>query len=659
MTTLPFSAIVGQNDIKTALLISVVAPQVGGVLILGKRGTAKSTTVRSLTQVLPPLLGVPDCPYFCDPTQSVRLCTACAARRAEGEVLPQTWRPLRVVTLPLNASEDRLVGCFDLTAALHNHARQRVFRTGILAEANRNLLYVDEVNLLADHLVDSLLDAAALGVNFVEREGISEMHPARFLLVGTMNPEEGELRPQLLDRFGLAVSAENIRNVASRTLIAERALRQETNPAQLQAEFAQAQADLQQQVARALELYPHTTTPTKIRMAVSQVIAYEMRADGHRGDIVVDCAARALAALDGRTEVTLEDAEQALRLAMAHRTKVLPDLKKIAATMVEEELPGGESPEEPTELAEVEDYQEQDAPTNEEFEPGLAGISRKIKAGQEGFPLRAILKLPRDRHEREYTGKRFQSRTSLHSGRYVRSQTRRPVTDLALDATLRAAAPHQKTRGWLPGTDERLKLHPDDFRQKVRQRKSRALLIFAIDASDSVMSKQLMVATKRAILALLQDVYEKRDRVAMITFRFAQARVVLPPTNNMTQAREALEKIFVGGCTPIATGIAESLRLVEKERRRDPTIYPALVLFTDGLPNVGLNGNMNGNIPTLDALRLSQQVADAHVTATVIDTGVHYNSGGAEQEGICKLLAEQMKGSYYILSNLKKDNIFE
>ena len=665
MKGLPFSAIVGQADIKTALLICAVAPQVGGVLIFGKRGTAKSTAVRSLPNVLPEQAGVADCPYFCDPARPSSMCHKCAERFERGEKLPVARHPLRVVTLPLNASEDRLAGYFDLAAALQSGkaGAEEAFRPGLLADANRNVLYVDEVNLLADHLVDGLLDVAALGVNYIEREGLSEMHPARFLLVGTMNPEEGELRPQLLDRFGLAVAAENIRDVAQRSLISEHRLRFESDPAGLQAEFAAEEATLREQVVRARELYPQVAIPLNIRMAVAKAVAHDLRADGHRGDIVIDCAARALAALAGRVEVTMKDAEQALRLAMAHRAKELPNLRKIASSVAGEEAQGaGESPEEPTELAVIEDFPEPETIPEENFEPGLAGISRKIRAGEKGFPLKRILDLPRDRKTRYHTGRRFLSRTERRTGRYVRSHQIRPVTDLALDATLRAAALHQRRRGWQPGRDEVLKIWPDDFRQKLRERKSRALLIFAIDASDSVMSRQLIAATKRAVLALLQDAYEKRDRVAMLVFRFAQAYVVLEPTTNRTRAREALEKIYVGGCTPIATGLLESLRLVEKVRRRDATLYPVLVLFTDGLPNVGLGGNMQGDIPVRDALRMAEEVARMRIPATVIDTGPHFHPGIARKavpEGICRSLAERMQGRYYVLSDLKDDSIFE
>src|SRR5215469_5905328 len=215
MTTFPLSAIVGQQKMRLALILNAINPAIGGVLICGRRGTGKSTAARALTNLLPPISGVADCLYFCDPTNQQSLCNHCHTRQQQGETLPITQRPMPLVTLPLNASEDRVAGSFDLATALESGTRH--FSPGLLATANRGLLYIDEINLLNDHIADLLLDAAALGVNRIERDGISIAHPSRFVLIGTMNPEEGSLRPQLLDRVGLYVEAEDIHDPAIRT----------------------------------------------------------------------------------------------------------------------------------------------------------------------------------------------------------------------------------------------------------------------------------------------------------------------------------------------------------------------------------------------------------------------------------------------------------
>jgi magnesium chelatase subunit D len=656
MRFFPFSALVGQTDLKTALLISAVAPEVGGILIYGRKGTAKSTAVRSLTNVLPELEGVADCHYFCSPNLPRYLCKDCAERIDKGEALPLVKRPMHVLTLPLNASEDRVVGYFDLAKAIKTG--DKFFNPGILAEANRQILYIDEINLLNDHLVDILLDAAALGVNFVEREGLSMAHPARFIMIGTMNPEEGELRPQLLDRFGLAIDIDNLKDLNERITIMERAALAESNPQALHRQFAEEDKALHDKIKAAQELYPTVRTPIEIRLAVSQMVCQELKADGHRGDIVIDCAARAIAALDRRTTVTVEDAEYALKLSMAHRAKMLPSLKQAVQKIQAEAASGlGEQVDEPTDLGEVEDFQEPDEIDNDR-DPGMAGVSRKIVQGEEAFPLNSIIEAKRDRQTRLHSGKRFLSKTQRRAGRYVRSRILTPVNDLALDATMRAAAIYQRKRGWQPA--ERLILEPQDFRQKIRERKSRSLLVFVIDASDSVMSKDLMAATKRAVLALMQDAYQKRDKVAIVTFRFASAYTVLEPTNNFTQARKKLEEITVGGCTPIATGLMHSLTLIEKERRHDPTLYPIMVLFTDGVANVGLNSVMNKEAPVRDALNVAEMIGERHITSTIIDTSLHYNPYAVRRnEPICRELAQNMNANYFILSQLKKQNLFE
>jgi len=659
MKFFPFSAIVGQSDMKTALMICAVAPEIGGVLIFGKKGTAKSSAVRALPGVLPELEGVADCHFFCPPDQPRRMCRDCLARLERGEELPRARRKMRVVTLPLNASEERVVGFFDLERVLHTG--EKAFSPGLLAEANRNLLYIDEVNLLNDHLVDILLDAAALGTNFVEREGLSYAHPARFILVGTMNPEEGDLRPQLLDRFGLSVLVDDLRNIEDRVTVLERAIECEEDHLAFAQVYAQEEKLLRQQIAAACQLYPQVRNPLPIRLAVSERIR-EMRADGHRGDIVVDAAASALAALAGRTQVSLADAELALKLATAHRAKEVPGVRQpLQALNPDEALQGGESPDKPTDIGEVDDFEMPEESTDEDFQAGLAGISRKIRQGEEAYPLTAILKLERDRRTRHESGKRFLSKTDRLSGRYVRSRIITPVTDLAFDATFRAAAIHQRARGWQPGA--RLELRAPDLRQKMRERKSRSLLVFAVDASDSVMSRDRMTATKQAILALMQDAYEKRDRVALVTFRFAQARLILPPTNNMSKARQSLEQIYVGGCTPIATGLLECLTLIQKERRRDANLYPALVLFTDGVPNVGLNGNMIGDIPVRDTLDMADAIGEERIASVIVNTGVNYGGTGWQQKqreaSLCEDMAQRMRGSHFALTELKRNTYFE
>jgi Mg-chelatase subunit ChlI len=317
----PFSALVGQERLKRALILNAVNARVGGVLIRGEKGTAKSTAVRGLARLLPHITVVADCPYSCPPDRPAQMCESCRARLAAGEELPVVERATRLVELPVAASEDRVVGSLDLEHALTEG--QRRFEPGLLAQANRGLLYVDEVNLLDDHLVDVLLDAAAMGINTVEREGISVSHPARFILVGTMNPEEGELRPQLLDRFGLVVEISGISDIAGRVAVIERRMGYDASPEEFAGEWEAEEHKLAERIAAARALLPAVQI-SRTDMAVVAGLAVELGVDGHRADLAILETARTHAAWSGRTHLSPEDIRLAAELALPHRMRRQP-----------------------------------------------------------------------------------------------------------------------------------------------------------------------------------------------------------------------------------------------------------------------------------------------------------------------------------------------
>ena len=614
MTVFPFSAMVGQPEMKLALIVNAIDPLIGGVLMCGRRGTGKSTLVRALPHLLPEIVGVADCPYFCDPTLPQSLCSHCSERLARGEQLPLEDRPTPLVTLPLNASEDRLAGSIDIAATLHSG--QYHFAPGLLAAANRGILYVDEINLLNDSLVDILLDAAALGIHRVERDGISVAHPARFVLIGTMNPEEGHLRPQLLDRIGLFVETKDQRESNVRIDIVERRLAYDADPAAFASLWSEQEAALRQRIQSARELLPHVRISRYYRQVVAHLIAREMQAQGHRGDLVVIYTARALAAWEGRVEVTLPDIEQALALAIPHRARPGKTIARQLARALEQLPPGAADSEQPEELGTIDD--DLDERTNQR--EGPSGLSHPLRGTLDMAQVQQLIHIPRDRRVRHNSGRRFVSLTNRRSGHTTRDRQANPVTDIAFSATIRAAAPYQKGRGYLPGG--KLELRASDLRQRVRERKTRALLIFVVDGSDSVMARQLMPQMKRVLLALLQHAYEKRDRVAMLVFRFAQGRVVLPPTRNFSRARRCVDELYVGGCTPLATGLLEGLRLAESERMRNPTVPPVLIVLTDGLANIDLSGNMRSETPQRDALSMARDIASRHIPTVMIDTNL-------------------------------------
>ena len=333
MQGFPFTAIVGQERMIRALVLNAISPQIGGVLIRGERGTAKSTAARALAQLLPEIEVVADCPYSCDPRDADALCDQCRARlRAHervpahagaqaGETLPVARRRTRFVNLPVSATEDRVVGTLDIERAIK--CGERHFEPGVLALANRGLLYVDEVNLLDDHVVDLLLDSAAMGVNTVEREGISFSHPARFILVGTMNPEEGDLRPQLLDRFSLCVDIEGIADRDARVQILERRVAYEQDPEAFYAAWLPQEEALSQRIARARLLLPRVSYARQDLYAIAALTS-EMQVDGHRADIVILKAALAQAALEERSTLIEADWLRAAELALPHRFKRKP-----------------------------------------------------------------------------------------------------------------------------------------------------------------------------------------------------------------------------------------------------------------------------------------------------------------------------------------------
>jgi len=644
MTTFPLSAMVEQQKMRLALILNAIDPSIGGVLICGRRGTGKSTAVRALTQLLPPITGVADCPYFCDPTAPQWMCSDCQVRYERKEIFPTLQRPVHLVTLPLNASEDRVAGSFDLAAALASGASH--FAPGLLATANRGFLYVDEINLLNDHIVDLLLDAAALGVNHVEQDGISAAHPARFVLIGTMNPEEGALRPQLLDRIGLYVDAEDLRDPGDRALVVERRLAYDRTPADFIAQWAEAEQALHERIMHARQLLPSVSVSAYFRQVVALLVDRRLHAEGHRGDLVVLRTARALAAWEKRSEVQLSDIEQAVALALPHRARAGSAIRQ-QLTQALDELPAtGMDVNAPEEIATIDDDIDVDKRGDER--EGAAGLTRRLRGEQDIAQVETLITVARDRLRRQEAGRRFLSLTTRRSGRFTRSRQANPVTDIAFAATIRAAAPYQQARGRT--INGRLELRPGDLRQKVRERKTRALLILVIDGSDSVMARQLMPKTKRVLLALLQNAYEKRDRVAMLVFRFAQGRVVLPPTRNFARARRSVEELYIGGCTPLATGLLEGLRLAETERLRDPTTKPILLVLTDGLANIDLSGNMRRDTPRRDALKVAQEIAARQIPAVMIDTNPYptvTNEAGEKVPSPARELAQALVADYY------------
>jgi len=673
--TYPFTAIVGMDDLRLALLLNAVSPAVGGVLVRGEKGTAKSTAVRALAALLPEIETVPGCRFSCDPHRPDPACPDGPHEAGPGE-----RRPARMVELPVGASEDRLVGSLDIERALSEGVK--AFEPGLLARAHRGVLYVDEVNLLQDFLIDSLLDAAAMGASHVEREGVSVRHAARFLLVGTMNPEEGELRPQLLDRFGLTVEVAASRDTDERMEVVRRRLAYEEDPAAFAARWAGEEDALRKRIAAARALLPTVRLgDAALRQITATCAAFEV--DGMRADIVMARTACALAAWAGRTDVAAEDVRQAALLALPHRRRRNPfDAPGLDEEKLDETLrrsgggdggeddepdpdgpdggPGGgggqpsqDGPEEPSDAS---------GPSVPEQSRGEEGAGRGRDAGEQaparaGEPFRTrALSVPGVGEGA--AGRRSRARTA--QGRTTGA--RRPrgtLSGLHLAATVRAAAPHQRARGRSgPG----LVVRRDDLREAVREGRESNLVLFVVDASGSMAARKRMEAVKGAVLSLLLDAYQRRDKVGLVTFRGTGAEVVLPPTSSVDAAAARLESLPTGGRTPLAAGLLRAREVLRVERLRDPARRPLLVAVTDGRATEGGaarsastrgGGRVTGGPEPMARARQAARLLAADGTASVV---IDCESGPVRL-GLAGALARELGGPAVTLEELRADAV--
>jgi len=640
-TVYPFSAVVGQERMKMALILNVINPKIGGVLLRGEKGTGKSLVVRALAHLLPELAVVADCPFHCDPTRPKDLCDTCSAKAASGKPLSVANRPVSVVELPIGATEDRLVGTIDIEKAIKTGEKH--FEPGILAEANRNILYIDEVNLLDDHLVDVLLDAAAMGVNYVEREGVSFSHPAQFVLVGTMNPEEGELRPQLLDRFALSGEVKGISYRAARAEIVRRRIAFETNPASFAAACHDSQEQIRSKIVEASKLLPKVTLSDEMLDLITQ-ICIDFAVDGHRADITMYKTACTIAAFKGRTMVLEEDIKEAAELALPHRRRRQPfEEPKLEQQQLQDSIQRWDQNKEqqPPPPSDTDSPQKDTADNSSEKEEPE---KEQVFDADSPYPVKRFIPPVLDQMQRSCKGRRSKSRSNSKTGRYVGSVLPKgKVEDLAFDATLRIAAPFQNRRK-NESTDQRAVLiEKSDLREKVRVRKVGNLILFVVDASGSMAAEERMTATKGAIVSLLLDAYQRRDRVGMVVFRKNRAELVLSPTNSVELAQTRLSKLPTGGRTPMAHGLKLGLDTIQDYVRNDKETIPLLVLVSDGRANVPLNGGD----PVEEAKSVAHEISSAGIKSVAIDTERDFITFG-----LVKQICTEMGGKYFRLGEL-------
>ncbi|MFP1623668.1 putative cobaltochelatase [Streptomyces sp. 5K101] len=658
-TPYPFTAVVGMDDLRLALLLNAVSPAVGGVLVRGEKGTAKSTAVRALASLMPDVDVVAGCRFSCAPAAPD---PACPDGPHEGG--DPAARPMRLVELPVGASEDRLVGALDIERALAEGVK--AFEPGLLADAHRGILYVDEVNLLHDHLIDLLLDAAAMGASYVEREGVSVRHAARFLLVGTMNPEEGELRPQLLDRFGLTVEVAASRDPDQRVEVVRRRLAYDDDPAGFAARWADEEAALRERIVAARNLLPRVVLGDAVlRQIAATCAAFEV--DGMRADIVMARTATALAAWAGREEVATDDVRQAALLALPHRRRRNPfDAPGLDEDRLDETLeqfgddetdpdpdpdpgpdgggPGGGGPDGGGVPPQGHGPDTSSEPAGTETQPAPApgagqGEQQPVRASE---PFRTkVLSVPG--LGEGAAGRRSRARTE-HGRTTGSRRPRGTLTKLHLAATVQAAAPHQRARGRSgPG----LVVRRDDLRQANREGREGNLVLFAVDASGSMAARQRMSAVKGAVLSLLLDAYQRRDKVGLVTFRGKDAELVLPPTSSVDAAAARLEQLPTGGRTPLAAGLLKAHEVLRVERLRDPSRRPLLVVVTDGRATARGAG---------DAFALALRAARLHAAEGTASVVVDCESGHVRL-GLAGTLAGELGGTAVTLDELRADSI--
>ena len=577
---------------KLSLILSVIDPNIGGVLIMGHRGTGKSTAVRALADLLPEIQAVEGCLYNCDPNNTRNLCDACANRDYQSTAT----RSVPVVELPLGATEDRVCGTIDIERAL-TEGRKR-FEPGLLARANRGFLYIDEVNLLDDHLVDILLDVAASGWNRVERESVSIEHPASFVLIGSGNPEEGELRPQLLDRFGLHAEVKTENYLENRIAIVERREAYDRDPEGFRLEFAEQQNDLRRKIARARETFSRVNIDRGLLSRIAQFCA-ELKVDGHRGELTIMRAARALTAFEGRRQLDEDDVKRVVGMSLRHRlrrdileeTATTERIEQAVESVMNQPTPQKSDKNDSRDKSPGREKRKQDAGDEINSQSRVAtGVKGKVRSNTEDVPSPPPEKTKqgtpqwddefrnptrtRKPYSQSKRARGMKAASGQPRGRYTRAVRLKPqAARVAIDATIRAIATMNERSA-------------EAVRYKLLKHKEGTLFIFAIDTSGSMAANRIARA-KASILKLLRQSYLNRDHVAVISFHGTEASVALPPSRSILRARRVLDSLRMGGSTPLSAGLACTIELIRRfqETHRETV----LLLFTDGHANVALS----------------------------------------------------------------------